>query len=202
MKKGTQGNACCLRCQDSTELIIIITTKTPGIAPPSVSQSVGIPQFTPSREEESSSAAAAERTCVCDVSPIYFRLPHRAPHTALFTRRDTNQCAVVFSSKAEIVHAFPAIESESNTTTATSDSIQQLHERRGNRPPSSDDDGGKMWWKSEKSHYFLVLVEDGCLKIDAQAEGQELNLNSATADAEAVADAALGSQRIAVVSFN
>lgn len=47
----------------------------------SVSQSVGIPQFTPSREEESSSAAAAaERTCVCDVSPIYFRLPHRAPH--------------------------------------------------------------------------------------------------------------------------
>lgn len=63
----------------------------------SVSQSVGIPQFTPSREEESSSAAAAERTCVCDVSPIYFRLPHRAPHTALFTWRDTNQCAVVFS---------------------------------------------------------------------------------------------------------
>lgn len=57
-----------------------------------------------------------------------------------------------------------------------------------------------MWWKSEKSHYFLVLVEDGCLKIDAQAEGQELNLNSATAEAEA--DAALGSQRIAVVSFN
>lgn len=57
-----------------------------------------------------------------------------------------------------------------------------------------------MWWKSEKSHYFLVLVEDECLKIDAQAEGQELNLNSATAEAEA--DAALGSQRIAVVSFN
>lgn len=139
--------------QDSTEPIIIITTKTPGIAPASESkqQQQHPPSDHPQQRKKN------PRTCVCDVSPIYFRLPYRAHIALLFTRGGRSSGAVSLCTCFSSSHRVCVSESHNN-----------CHQRHSTTPPEEIDrqvNGGKMWWKSEKSqrwsHYFLLSMEDG-----------------------------------------
>lgn len=174
--RGKKVHAACMSSpkapqatQDSTEpIIIIITTKTPGIAPASESkqqqQHPPSDPITPSKERR-----ILEHVCAmflrfifdCHIEHIRYYLPEEEEVV------EPSHSRYILSSS----HRVCVSESHNKLTSNNS--------TRGNRPPSERREN-VVEIREKPAMEPLLLVEHGgwCLKIDAQAEGQELNLNS------------------------